>query len=151
MNRDSGFWTLQIPGWLLLVYLLYAQAIPAFDYELGVRMGTQESAARITEVGTAFWYGFALGDLLVYIPLLAAGLIGLWKNSSWGRVLMGAALGITVYWPVVSLAAMVKARAAAGWNLGDETAYWIVLSVITIWALWGLWWIVRITSYRNPE
>ncbi len=142
-NRSGAFWLLQIPGWLLLAYLIYAQAIPAFSYELGVRMGTQESAAQITEVGTAFWYGFALGDLLVYIPLLAAGLIGIWKNRSWGEILTGAALGITVYWPVVNLAVVVKAREAAGWNLGDETAFWIVLPIITIWAGWGLWLVAR--------
>ena len=96
-NRDIGFWVLEGPGWLLAFYLIVAQAIPAFDYQLGVRMGTQESAAAITEVGTAFWYGFAFGDLVTYIPLLVAGLIGYWMNHSWGRVVLGAALGITVY------------------------------------------------------
>jgi len=35
-KRDFGFWSVQIPGWLLLAYLVYAQAIPAFDYQLGV-------------------------------------------------------------------------------------------------------------------
>ena len=135
---------------LLLVYLVYAQGLPAFDYELGVAMGTQESADQVTAVGTAYWYGFAFGDLVIYIPLLAAGLTGLWKLHDWGRVVMGAALGITVYWPVVSLAAVVKARGAAGWNLNDETAYWIVLPLITLWGLWGLWWVVRLRSYRSP-
>ena len=77
----------QVPGWLLLVYLVYAQVPAAFDYEIGVRMGTQEPAELITEVGVAFWYGFAFADLLVYIPLLAAGLIGLWRGVLWGRVL----------------------------------------------------------------
>ena len=141
-HRGAGHWWLQIPGWLLLAYLVYAQAIPAFDYELGVRMGTQEPAQRITEVGAAFWYGFAFGDLVVYIPLLAAGLIGHWLGSAWWRVLLGAALGITVYWPVVVLAAMVDARDASGWNI-DEAAYWVVLPVIAAWALWGLWTIGR--------
>lgn len=40
MDRGTERWWLQIPGWFLLAYLVYAQAIPAFDYELGVRMGT---------------------------------------------------------------------------------------------------------------
>ena len=53
MKRTSGFWALQIPGWALLAYLVYAQAIPAFNYETGVSMGTQESASQITEVGVA--------------------------------------------------------------------------------------------------
>ncbi len=127
----------QIPGWLLLVYLVYAQVPAAFDYELGVRMGTQEPVEAITEVGAAFWYGFALADLLVYIPILAAGLLGLWRDCRWGPAVLGAALGITIYWPVVALAAAVDARDAEGWAI-DETLYWIVLPIITLWALVAL-------------
>jgi len=137
-RRNIGFWSVQIPGWLLLTYLVYAQAIPAFDYELGIQMGTQEPAGKITEVGTAFWYGFAVGDLLIYIPLLAAGLIGLLRSARWARPVAAAAFGITVYWPVVCLAAVVDARGAAGWDIGNETAYWIVLPAIALWGFWAL-------------
>ncbi len=136
-NRRSEFWLLQGPGWLLLAYLIIAQAPAAFDYELGVRMGTQESARQITEVGAAFWYGFAFSDLVVYIPLLAAGLIGQWQRRPWGRVVIGAALGITAYWPVVVLATAVSARDASGWQI-DERPYWIVLPVLCGWAVWAL-------------
>ena len=136
-HRDWTFWTLQIPGWVLLVYLVIAQAIPAFDYELGVRMGTQESAEQITEVGAAFWSGFAVGDLLVYIPLLAAGLIGHLRQADWNAVVLASALAISAYWPVVVMAAALDARDAAGWHI-DEAAYWIVLIPIEVWALWGL-------------
>ena len=145
MDLGVKRWWLQIPGWILLAYLVYAQAIPAFNYELGVRMGTQEPAHRITEVGAAFWYGFALADLIVYIPLLGAGLIGHWLALPWWRAILGAALGITVYWPVVVLVTAVAARNASGWEL-DETAYWLVLPVITIWAMWGLFMIARTAS-----
>jgi hypothetical protein len=139
MKRDTGFWVLQVPGWFLLFYLVYAQAIPAFDYDLGVAMGTQESADLITEVGAAFWYGFAFADLVIYIPLLALGLIGYWLGRQWGSVLLAAVLGITVYWPVVCLAAVVAARDAEGWNLVNETPYWVVLPLIALWGAWGLW------------
>ena len=142
MNSRLRHLWLQIPGWLLLVYLVYAQAIPAFDYELGVRMGTQESAQQITEVGAAFWYGFAFADLVVYIPLLAAGLIGHMLGRRWHKAVLGAALGITVYWPVVVLAAAVDARNAQGWHI-DEAAYWIVLPTIAIWALISLFVVAR--------
>jgi hypothetical protein len=142
-NKGTGFWILHIPGWLLLLYLVYAQVIPAFDYELGVAMGTQEPAQQITEVGTAFWYGFAFGDLVVYVPLLALGLIGHAINRVWGRFILAAALGITIYWPVVCLAAVVAARGAAGWNLANEADFWIVLPPIALWGLWGLWFIAR--------
>jgi hypothetical protein len=143
MKRDLNFWMIQAPGWALLIYLIHAQAIPAFDYETGVAMGTQEPAEVVSEVGTAFWYGFAFGDLVTYIPILAIGLIGHWKSKGWGRIILAAALGITIYWPVVCLAAVVAARKADGWYLADETPYWIVLPLIVLWSSWGLWRLAR--------
>ena len=151
MRRSVSFWILQVTGWLLLTYLVVAQGISAFEYELGVRMGTQESAERITEVGTAFWYGFALGDLLIYIPLLFAGLIGHIRAQPWGRVIFAAALGITFYWPVVCLVTVVDARDAAGWSLADETPYWVILPLIALWGAWGLFAITKESQSRANE
>ena len=138
MNRQAGFLGIQVPGWALLVYLVYAQAIPAFNYELGVAMGTQESATQISEVGVAFFYGFAFGDLLIYIPLLALGLIGHGLNKNWGHILFAAAAGISMYWPVVCLSAVVTVRDAPNWHLEGESGYWIVLPLIALWGAWGL-------------
>jgi hypothetical protein len=137
VHKGVVHWLIQAPGWLLFAYLLYAQAIPAFDYDFGVRMGTQEAAEQITEVGAAFWYGFAVADLVIYIPLLGAGLIAHWQTLHWWRPILGAALGITIYWPAVVLVAAVDARDASGWSI-DETAYWVVLPVIAVWAVYGL-------------
>jgi hypothetical protein len=142
-RQSAAFWLIQGPGWLLVTYLVYAQAIPAFDYELGVRMGTQEPAGQITEVGTAFWYGFAFADLVFYVPLLIAGLIGHWRETKWTPVILGAALGITAYWPITALATIVAARESAGWNLANETSYWIVLPPLVVWSTWGLWHLLR--------
>lgn len=151
MKRGIGFWLLQVPGWLLLFYLIYAQAIPAFSYETGVAMGTQEPSEQITEVGVAFWYGFAFADLVTYIPLLAVGLIGHYLGKMWGRIIICAALGITLYWPVVCLAAVIAARNAAGWNITDESPYWIVLPLITLWGAWGLWFILKESQQGNKS
>lgn len=151
-KHQFAVWSVQLPGWALLAYLVYAQAIPAFDYELGVQMGTQEPAEQIGRVGVAFWYGFAFADLVIYIPLLAAGLIGLLRRAGWSLPVAAAAFGITIYWPVVCLAAVVDARGAPGWNLPDETAYWIVLPLIAAWGTWGLWQVVRqTTAVGNQE
>ena len=156
MKRDPAFWIIQGPGWLLLLYLVYAQAIPAFDYDLGVAMGTQEPASQITEVGAAFWWGFALGDLVAYIPLLAAGLIGYWMGKTWSITALAAALAITIYWPIVCLAAVYAARDAEGWSLPSESDYWVVLPIIAAWAAFGLWRMVTaststtIFSGKNP-
>lgn len=142
-RRGVDFWLLQVPGWLLLLFLFYGQAIAVFDYDLSVSMGMQEPAEEITEVGVAFWWGFAFADLLIYIPLLAAGLIGHLIGRAWGRVALAAVLGITVYWPIVSLATVIAARGAQGWSLPGETVYWVVLPPIALWAVWGLWRLAR--------
>lgn len=65
--------------------LIYAQAIPAANYEAGVTMGTQEPAEVVSDVGVAFWYDFAFADLVAYIPLLALGLIGYWSGICTGQ------------------------------------------------------------------
>ncbi|MFN1836063.1 hypothetical protein AB2B38_012430 [Balneola sp. MJW-20] len=151
VRHNRSFWMLQVPGWLLLIYLIYAQAIPAFGYEIGVSMGTQEPAETITEVGTAFFYGFALADLLTYIPILLAGLIGHMLSRVWGHLIFAAGLGITLYWPVVCLATVVDARDASGWNLADEAPYWIVLPLIAIWGAWGLWALMKESGKMQSE
>lgn len=142
-SQGFAFWVLQGPGWLLFAYLAVAQCLSALDYDLGVRMGTQEPEERITKVGVAFWWALALGDLVFYTPLLGLGLIGHATGRGWGEVILAAALGITVYWPIVSLATVAKARAAPGWSLPKERDYWIVLPVIVLWAGWGLWHLAR--------
>ncbi len=135
---DFAFWIIQGPGWLLAVYLVVAQCLPVFDYQIGVRMGTQEPSERITKVGEAFWWGLALADLVAYTPLLVAGLIGHAIGASWSVLVLGAALGITVYWPVQSLATVYRARGAPGWHLPKERDYWLVLPIIAGWGTLAL-------------
>ena len=60
------------------------------------------------------------------------------RGTHWGRIAMAAALGITVYWPIVCLAAVVDARDAAGWNFTNEAPYWVVCTLIAVWGGWGL-------------
>jgi len=134
----AAFWIIQIPGWLLFIYLVFAQCTAAFSYRLGVRMGTQEPATQITEVGAALFWAFAFADLVFYTPLLGLGLIGHLMGSGWSVLVLGAALGVTVYWPIVSLATVVASRKAPGWSLPKEGQYWIVLPLITLWGIIGL-------------
>lgn len=132
------FWLIQVPGWVLFVYLAVAQCTAALSYALGVRMGTQEPASRVTEVGVAFWKGYAFADLVIYTPLLGFGLWGHAMQAAWAPLILGPALGITVYWPVACLRTVVAARDAPGWALPKERDYWIVLPLIALWGLIGL-------------
>lgn len=130
---DVAFWVIQIPGWLLFAYLVIAQCTAALSYALGIKMGTQEPAERITEVGVAFFKGYAGADLVFYVPLLGLGLLAHAMAAAWSAVALGAALGITVYWPVACLWTVSAARGAEGWDLPREEQYWFVLPVIAGW------------------
>lgn len=132
---DLAFWIIQGPGWLLFSYLVVAQCTAALSYSLGVKMGTQEPAEKITEVGVAFFKGFAGADLVFYVPLLGIGLIGHYFGAVWTDLILGSALGVTIYWPITCLWAVRAASGASGWKLPKERQYWVVLPLITLWAL----------------
>lgn len=133
-----AFWTIQIPGWMLFAYLLVAQCTAAISYSSGVKMGTQEPARRVTEVGVAFWKGYAGADLLFYTPLLGTALVGHFLGKSWSDLLLAAALGVTVYWPIACLWTVKAARGAEGWDLPKEAQYWVALPIIALWGAVGL-------------
>ena len=136
--REVSFWIIQLPGWLLFAYLVAAQCTAAINYSLGVRMGTQEPADHVTEVGVAFWKGYAGADLIFYTPLLGLGLVGQIWGTAWADVILGASLGITAYWPIACLWTVRAARSASGWNLPKESQYWFVLPLIALWGIVGL-------------
>tara|TARA_R110000787_G_C13328884_1_gene437178 strand:- start:106 stop:552 length:447 start_codon:yes stop_codon:yes gene_type:complete len=133
-----AFWTIQLPGWLLFAYLLVAQCTAAISYSLGVKMGTQEPAQRVTEIGVAFWKGYAGADLVFYTPLLGIALVGHFLRTSWADLSLAAALGVTVYWPIACLWTVKAARGAKGWDLPKEAQYWVVLPIIASWGAVGL-------------
>ena len=61
---------------------------------------------------------------------------------AWGRVLLAAALGITIYWPVACLATDFAARDIVSWNPANVEAFWIVLPLVALWGAWGLWYLM---------
>ncbi|MDQ2090650.1 hypothetical protein [Marimonas arenosa] len=132
------FLLIQVPGWALFIYLVIAQCSAAVSWRLGERMGTQETAENVTAVGVAFWKGYAFADLVLYTPLLGLGLFGHASGASWAPLALGAALGITAYWPLACLRSISAARGAAGWTLPKERDYWVVLPLIAAWGLLGI-------------
>lgn len=136
--EELAFWAIQIPGWLLFAYLVIAQCTAAISYEFGVKLGSQEPAQQITEVGVAFWWGLALADLVFYTPVLGLALVGQILGAGWSVLVLGAALGTTVYWPIASLATVRAARRARAWHLPREAQYWVVLPLIAAWGAVGI-------------
>jgi hypothetical protein len=154
MTTTSRLWlVLERTGWLLLLYLVLVQGPSAVIYEWGVTAGVQESVEKITPIGVAFNIACARADVVVYIPLLAAGLVGYHgghgQRKEWGRVCLAAAVGMTLYWTFEYMFVLPVSRSS--WNLGDETAYWVFLPIIALWAIFTLGYLATVVQVPEEQ
>ena len=131
-------WT-QRSGWVLWAVLALVQCVSALRYDFGVALGLQQPASAISPVGAAWWHGFAVADSLVFVPLMAIGLVGHRRGTALGRIALAAAAGISVYWPAVFGASMVLSRRVDGWKMPSETAIWAFGGVFFAWGLMALY------------
>lgn len=113
------------------------------DYDFTVALGLQEPKNVVNEIGVAINKGFGAGDTIVYVPLLLAGLIGLWKRKSWGLFAMIGTFGITAYWPMCILFFLFLARGSQGFYFSNYASYTIILILTTVYGLWGLWYVYK--------
>ena len=141
-KRPFGFWVLVVLGMLILVMLFVGQMMSFINYEFTVSIGMQESVDVIGEMGVAVNKGFGVGDTIIYIPLLLFGIVGLLIRKRWSIYAMAGALGISAYWPVVSIFILIFARGTPGFNFSQYASYSILLTVITVYGLWGLWYLL---------
>jgi hypothetical protein len=141
-NRKR-FWILIVISSLLSLLYLLGQTMAFINYDFTVMLELQEPVEEITEIGVALNKGFGVGDTVVYLPLLIAGIIGLIKRKQWGLFSMTGALAITIYWPIVCLATLLFAKGSSGFNLSDYISYLILLPIISMFGIWGLWFIFQ--------
>lgn len=143
VKRTIGFRVLMILGALMLVMLLAGQMMSYISYEFTVSFGLQEPADVVGEMGVAANKGFGVGDTMVYLPLLLAGMAGLWLRKEWGVFAMAGAMAITAYWPMVCLFLLIFAKGSPGFHFTDYASYAVLLSSFTLFGLWGFWYLYR--------
>ena len=131
---------------ILVFLLLVGQTYSLVNYDMTVSLGLQESEEEVTKIGIAWIKAFALGDTVVYIPLLIAGILGLLKRERWGFYSMFGSLAISVYWPIVNLSAIYYGIDDLALNPDKYIFYSILLPLISIYGLWGMWYL-----YKNQE
>ena len=145
-KRTAGFWVLMIFGIIMLIILIFGQVMSFINYEFTVSLGLQESIDVIGEAGVAVNKGIGAGDTIIYLPLLIAGLAGLWLRKRWGVFTMFGAMAITAYWPLVSLFFFIFAKGTPDFYFTEYTSYSILLTAFTLCGLWGLWYL-----YKNQK
>jgi hypothetical protein len=128
------FFFIQAFGWGLVVYLVVGQGTAALNYDLAMSWGLQEPPEQITAVGESFFWGFAIADVLVYIPLLVVGLLGHLRGKPYGTMCLSAAGAISMYWTITCVSAVRRLQLwpPLGWRFPEslESAYWIVCGMI---------------------
>ena len=142
-KQDIGFWILMIPGFLILLMLIFGQMMAVIDYDFTVSIGMQEPADVWGEFGVAMNKAFGVSDTLIYLPLLFFGLIGLWLKKSWGLFTMIGALAITAYWPVMHIFYVLYAEGLPGFNFTEFASFITTLIIITLYALWGMYYLYK--------
>ena len=132
-------WVLLVVGWYILVVMLGAQSVMAFrpqsDAARRIIIGKGQDWRDDTHYRSAF--GIAIADLVVWLPILLAGSIGVALGEPWGYGLWAASGVISVYASVVL------------WFLEREYVYPVVGPLAYYTYIWGifLYWGVAVTGY----
>lgn len=142
MQRPAVFWFL-VALLALVVLLLVGQVLGLVNYDLAVRWGLQEPASAVSAYGVVVNRAFALADTVFYLPLVLLALAGLWQRRPWAPLLTAASLGITAYWPLMSLAMLQALPGTAGYSYEPAGYIGPLLVGTGQLALIGLLWLLR--------
>lgn len=142
MQRPAVFWFL-VALLALVVLLLLGQVLGLVNYDLAVRWGLQEPASAVSAYGVVVNRAFALADTVFYLPLVLLALAGLWQRRPWAPLLTAASLGITAYWPLMSLAMLQALPGTAGYSYEPAGYVGPLLVGTGQLALIGLLWLLR--------
>lgn len=137
VNRGPGaYWFLVSFLTMSILLMLVGQTMAVVDYDLAVQLGLQEAPEEVGAFGVQVNRAFGASDTVVYIPLMLASLIGLWRRKSWSLITTAAVAGISAYWSVTIAFVLVFAPGAPGYTLQPGLEYALFLGA---YALFGRW------------
>ena len=145
MNKDkrpTGYWILVSLTVIAIMLMLVGQTASVFDYDFTVRNGLQESEAQVSAYGVQVNRAFGAGDTVVYVPLLLASLIGLWRRKSWSLIVTGAAAGVSLYWSFTIIFIFIFLPGTFGYDYVPGIDIWVFVISFTIFGLWSLLYLI---------
>ena len=141
-GRPIAFWIFVIFLALSILLMLTGQTMSVFNYDLTVRLGLQESPAEVGTFGMQVNRGFGAGDTVVYIPLLAASLVGLLLKKRWSLLTTAAAAGVSTYWAVTVAFIFLFLPGTPGYSHVPGIEIWTFVGVYIIFGIWGLFYLI---------
>ena len=137
-NRPTSFWVIIVFLIASMALLLMGQTMAIFNYEFAVKLGLQEDVKEVSEFGVQINRAFGTGDTLVYIPLMAISLVGLFLRKRWSLVTTAAVMAISAYWATTGAFMLVFLPVVQSYNLAPGAEYWLFLGAYIIIGIWGL-------------
>jgi len=141
-KHPLAFWIIIVFFVLFLVMLLMGQTTAVFNYDFAVQLGLQESVGEVSEFGVQINRAFGAGDTLVYIPLMAVSLVGLFLRKRWSLLTTAAVMGISAYWATAVVFMLVFLKGVSGYNLVPGLEYWSIMAIYIIFGVWGLFYLI---------
>ena len=121
-----------------MALLLMGQTMAIFNYEFAVKLGLQEDVKEVSEFGVQINRAFGAGDTVVYMPLLAISLVGLFLKKRWSLVTTAAIMGISAYWATTVAFMLFFLRGVPNYNLEPGLEYWLFLGAYIIFGVCGV-------------
>ncbi len=141
-TRPFAFWIITGFLSLSLVLLLMGQTMAIINYDFAVQLGLQEDIKDVGSYGVQVNRAFGAGDTIVYIPLIAISIIGLFLRKRWSLLTAAAAMGISAYWATTIVFMLIFLPGTPGYALEPGVEYWFFMAVFIIFGVWGLLYLV---------
>ena len=137
-KRPISFWVIIVFLIISMVLLLMGQTMAIFNYEFAVKLGLQEDVKEVSEFGVQINRAFGAGDTLVYIPLMAISLVGLFLKKRWSLITTAAVMGVSAYWATTVAFMLFFLRGVPNYNLEPGPEYWLFIGAYIIFGVWGV-------------
>ena len=85
---------------------------------------------------------FGAGDTVVYIPLMAVSLVGLFLRKRWSLLTTAAVAGVSAYWSVTIIFIFLFLPGAPGYDYVPGLGIWFFVGTYTAFGVWGLFYLL---------
>jgi hypothetical protein len=140
-NRPIAFWIIVVILALSVALMLMGQTMAVFNYDLAAQLGLQESRSQVGEFGVQVNRAFGAGDTVVYVPLMLLSLLGLFLRKRWSLLTTAAVAGVSAYWSVTILSALLFLQGVPGYEYVPGLEIWFFVVAYAILGVLGLFYL----------
>lgn len=141
-HRPLGFWAIAVFLAVSILVILAGQTLAVFNYELAARFGLQESLEQVGERGVKVNTAFAIADTLVYVPLMVASLIGMFRERRWALATVAAFGGASAYWATTVGFMLLLLPGSPDYHYSPRPEIWAFVGTYLIAGIWILLYLV---------